>query len=194
MSFCRRCGKFIDPESNFCPFCGGKITPPSADPSLGMIYEEDFREFLGRNADTYIRKFRNFSSSGANSFAFTWNWSAFFLGFIWMLYRKMYLWALAAFFIAFTPVAFPLTMIGWGIAGNYIYFLHARRKILEYKSRRSPTPMALNLKDLGGVNHWVWLIGILLILILLIIGLMGFFIFFHFLDHAGIIRPQTVEI
>ncbi len=148
MTFCPSCGKGIEVGSAFCPHCGKRIALPAIDPSNESIIEEEFKIFIGKNADYYLYKFRNFSVRGANSFAVTWNWSAFFLGFIWMLYRKMYLWALIAFFIAFTPVALPLTMIGWGIVGNYLYYLHARKKILEYKSRQSqisirPVPVRL---------------------------------------------------
>jgi hypothetical protein len=178
----------------FCPHCGNKIAPPAIDPLNDPIVEDEFGNFIGKHADYYLRKFRNFSRRGTNSFAVTWNWSAFFLGFIWMLYRKMYLWALAAFFIAFTPVALPLTMIGWGIVGNYLYYLHARKKIVEYKSRQGATPSTLSLAELGGVNRWVWFVGIIFFLFLLVIGILEFLLFLYFLDYTGFIRPQFVQI
>ena len=194
MTFCPSCGKGIEVGSAFCPHCGERIALPAIDPSNESIIEEEFKIFIGKHADYYLYKFRNFSVRGANSFAVTWNWSAFFLGFIWMLYRKMYLWALIAFFIAFTPVAFPLTMIGWGIVGNYLYYLHARKKILEYKSRQSQISTALSLSDLGGANRWVWFVGFIFFLFLLTIGVLGFLLFLHLMEYSGFIKPEIVEI
>ena len=77
-----------------------------------------------------------------------------------MLYRKIYLWALLAFLIALTPIGFPLTMIAWGVTGNYLYFLHARKKILDHKSQQKiSSATAPPLNELGGVNRWVWFLG-----------------------------------
>ncbi len=194
MTFCPHCGKGIEMGNIFCPHCGNKIASPAIDPVNAPIAEEELRTFIAKHADHYLYKFRNFSDRGTNSFAVTWNWPAFFLGFIWMLYRKMYLWALIAFFIAFTPVAFPLTMIGWGIVGNYLYYLHARKKILEYKSRQSQISTALSLSELGGVNRWVWFVGFIFFLFLLTMGILGFLLFLHLMEYAGFIRPEFIEI
>lgn len=68
-------------------------------PSVGSmtgITDEEFAHFLGQNADYYIPKFRKFSNEG---FSVTWNWSAFFFEFVWVAYRKMYLWALAVWIL-----------------------------------------------------------------------------------------------
>jgi hypothetical protein len=194
MVFCLHCGKTIEPGSAFCPHCGGQVTSSLPDSENEIINEEEYRAFLGNKADHYLRKFRFFGVRGTNSFAVTWNWPAFFLGFIWMLYRKMYLWALVSFVIALTPVAFPLTMIGWGIVGNYLYYSHARKKILDYRSLQSQTSTALTLYDLGGVNRWVWFVGFILLIFLLFIAVLGFFLFLHFLGNTGFYRPQIVEI
>jgi hypothetical protein len=194
MSFCPRCGKTIEDVNVFCPHCGNRIALPAIDSLNDPILEEEFGTFIGRQADHYLRKFRNFSNRGRNSFAVTWNWSAFFLGFIWMLYRKMYLWALMAFFIAFTPVAFPLAMIGWGIVGNYLYYLHARKKILDYKSHQTQTSTTLSMSDRGGVNRWVWLVGLFFCLFLLFIAILGFSLFLHFLEYVGFFKPQFITI
>jgi hypothetical protein len=194
MGFCRYCGNVIEAGSAFCPNCGRRVDAPGFNPDREVIQEEEFRAFVGKKPDFYVRKFRYFESRGANTFAVTWNWSAFFLGFIWMLYRKMYLWSLAAFFIAFTPVAFPLIMIGWGTLGNYLYYLHARKKILKYKSRQYVTSRMLSLAERGGINRWVWLAGFILVLFLLFFLALSFQLIFHFLENIGLIQPQFVEI
>jgi hypothetical protein len=194
MVFCLHCGKTIEPGSAFCPHCGGQVTSSVPDPENEIINEGEYRAFLGNKADHYLRKFRFFGGRGANSFAVTWNWPAFFLGFIWMLYRKMYLWTLVAFVITFTPVALPLTMVVWGIVGNYLYYLHARKKILDYHSLQSQTSTTLSLSDLGDVNRWVWFVGFIFLLFFLIIGVLGFLLFLHFLGYSVFTKPEFVEI
>lgn len=194
MPFCPHCGKSIEMGSLFCSHCGQKIHSSVIDPSNKSIREEEFRAFIGKKADHYLNKFRFFGGEGATGFAVTWSWPAFFLGFIWMLYRKMYLWALTAFFIAFTPVSFPLAMIGWGIVGNYLYFLHVRNKIIDYKSRQTQISQVLPLAEWGGVNLWVWFAGFFFIFFLLFLLFVGFQIFFYFLEYIGLIKPEFIEI
>jgi hypothetical protein len=194
MPFCPNCGKTFDQGNAFCPHCGVKILSTVPASSGDLIAEEEFRAFIGKKADHYLSKFQSFFGGANYGFAITWSWSACFLGFIWMLYRKMYLWALLAFFIAFTPVAFPLTMIGWGIFGNYIYFLHARKKIIDYKSRQTQMSMALPLSELGGVNRWVGFVGFIFLLLLLSILVLGVLLIFHFLEYQDFSLPKFIEI
>jgi hypothetical protein len=111
-----------------------------------------------------------------------------------MLYRKMYLWALLAFFLALTPVAYPLVMLGWGMVGNYLYFRHGRKKILEYKFRSLISPTLPSLEELGGVNRWVWFIGIIFFLFILFIVVLGFLFFLHFLKYGFFEWPEFIEI
>ena len=194
MPFCPNCGKPIDQENVFCPHCGVKILSTVSASSSDQIMEEELRAFIGKDADHYLRKFRSFLGGADYGFAVTWSWSACFLGFIWMLYRKMYLWALVAFLIALTPISFPLAMICWGIIGNYLYFLHARNKIIENRSRQGTTPIPLSLSELGGVNRWVRYIGFIFFLFLLFIVVLGFFIFLHFIKYSVLGIPQSIEI
>jgi hypothetical protein len=194
MPLCLRCGKELEMGSGYCPYCGEEISASPFDPPVSQIDEEEYRTFIRRNADYYLNKFRNFQSTGTDSFAVTWNWPAFWLGFAWMLYRKMYLWATVAFFIALTPVGFPLTMIGWGITCNYLYYFHARKKILGYRSNQSPDPNALSLAELGGVNRWVWFLGIVFILFLLAFGALGLLLLLHFLKYRFLAVPDFLEI
>ena len=102
------------------------------------LSEEDFAHFIGKNADKYLLKFRKFNIDGVDKFSVTWHWPAFFFGFLWMLYRKLYLWALVAFaisVISILPSEFGLLIvIVWGMTGNYIYYKHAKKKILELKT------------------------------------------------------------
>jgi hypothetical protein len=194
MALCPRCSREIEPDSLFCRYCGERISPLASDPSYDRVYEEDYRAFIGGKADYYLSKFRRFQAAGRDQFAVSWNWSAFFLGFIWMLYRKMYLWALLAFLITFTPVGFPLTMIAWGITGNYLYYLQARKKILDTKSQQITSSSALTLQELGGVNRWVWFVGIFFFLFLMVMGIMGFLFLLYLLKVGYFYLPDLIEI
>lgn len=194
MPLCPRCGREIEPDSLFCRHCGERVSPMPPDSSYDQVYDEDYRAFIEKNADRYLSKFRKFQTTGRDRFAVTWNWSAFFLGFIWMLYRKLYLWALLAFLIAMTPVGFPLIMIGWGITGNYLYYIQAKKKILDSKSRQMTAPNSPSLQVLGGVNRWVWFVGIFFFLFLLVVGVMGILFLFYLLKIGYFYLPDLIEI
>lgn len=194
MPTCPRCGREIEPDSFFCRYCGERVSSMTPDASYDQVRDEDYRAFIGKNADRYVSKFRSFQTAGRDRFAVTWNWSAFFLGFIWMLYRKMYLWALLAFLVAMTPVGFPLTMIGWGITGNYLYYLQARKIILDIKSQQMTAPTPLSLQELGGVNRWVWFLGIFFFLFLLVVGILGILFLLYLLKVGYFYLPDLIEI
>ncbi len=131
------------------------VIAPSAGSMTG-IRDEDFAHFIGRNTDYYIPKFRRFYNEG---FSVTWNWSAFFFEFVWMAYRKMYLWALAVWILIllFGNLPFLLGMILFGTTGNYIYYRYAKRKILHLKTSQmlsNSHEILVTLKKEGGVNQW----------------------------------------
>jgi hypothetical protein len=87
-----RPGKDISEDTGSREHCGESLSHESAL----QITEEDFTQCLGRKAHKYLPRFRKFSARGADRFAMTWHWPAFFVTFWWMLYRKLYLWALVA--------------------------------------------------------------------------------------------------
>ncbi|RPI52500.1 MAG: DUF2628 domain-containing protein, partial [Deltaproteobacteria bacterium] len=145
--------------------------------------EEDFADFIGKNADIYFRKFKKFSINAPDRFAISWNWAAFFFTYIWFAYRKMYRWA-GLIFITGTalgiilPLLFPFWWIGICIAANFIYFRHARKNILELKtahrfSKREQLSVALQVS--GGVNKWILAIAIPFVLIELFLSALASF-------------------
>ena len=149
----------------------------SADSESGVT-EEDFAHFIGENADKYLPKFRKFNVNGVDKFSMTWHWPAFFFGHTWIAYRKMYVWALVAFLLVgiATNLGLLLTLpfstsILFGVTGNYIYYRHAKKKILELKSTQifpDTTEKPITLQKIGGINVWA---AILAIAITFIFGL-----------------------
>lgn len=194
MIICQHCGNPIERESQFCSHCGANISSLDAPPLNDQINEFEYRLFIGKNSDYYLQKFRKFMSLGKNSFLATWNWSAFFLGFIWFLYRKMFLWALLAFLIAFTPVTFLITMIAWGVLGNYLYFLHAKKKISQFKTIQNPMASSNMLAALGGVNQWVWVFGVFFFLLILGFIILGFLILIYIFNLGEFFSPDSIAI
>jgi hypothetical protein len=147
------------------------------------ITEEDFAVFIGKNAEGYFRKFKKFKINEPDRFAITWNWPAFLFTYIWLAYRKMYKWAGIAFVIGsilglFLPFLLPFWWLLFGMAANFLYFRHARGKILEVKADErfnSREELSAALQDEGGVNRWILLIVIPLLLIEFILSLRAAF-------------------
>jgi hypothetical protein len=84
-------------------------------------------------------------------------------------------------------------MIGWGITGNFLYFWHARKIILEHRSCRGSGDSIRSLSEQGGVNRWVWVVGAILFLFLLTIGFLGFLFFLYLLRQVIYYVPQFIE-
>jgi hypothetical protein len=111
-----------------------QLSDPLYEGSTAEVTEEDFSSFIGKNAENYIQEFRKFNVDGVDKFSWTWHWPAFFFGFWWLLYRKLYVWALIAFLLLFIPYWFFLNSFVYGAVANYIYYKHTKKKITKYKT------------------------------------------------------------
>lgn len=176
MAFCPQCGKEAGKDGAFCKGCGAKLPVQSGGlqsaMALSRLQESDYGTFIGKNSDKYVAKFRKFMTNGEGSFAATWHWPAFFVPFFWMLYRKMYLWALFVFAIGTIPFAGFVMMPVIGLTGNYIYFNHVRKKMAEavISSEQSDVQRAAALARAGGVNSLVVILPVVLIPIIAILA------------------------
>lgn len=187
MSYCANCGKELPEGSSFCPNCGEKVAPVLLGQLPEGIRDEDFIAFIGKNAERYLPKFRKFNIGGVENFTPTWHWPAFFIGFWWLLYRKLYLWALIAFivdisfifsrFFIFPPFTSFVAMIIWGVAGNYIYYRHAKKQIIGLRSMHPSEDITKTLSQIGGVNRWVWIIAVIFIVTIFIFPLLAYLLY-----------------
>jgi hypothetical protein len=84
---------------------------------------------------------------------------------LWLLYRKMYLWAGLALLLVLVPGINLLSVIVWGVLGHYVYWRHARRKILALRASYPDDNLAITLAQIGGVHRWVVALGIGLIVL-----------------------------
>lgn len=153
--YCSKCGAKHDIGSKFCPSCGAPISNPSQED----IYQSDLRNdvtsektaktealraYVGKNADYYFNKWQIETGEVKKD---SWNWAAFFLGFFWLGYRKMYsvLFALVAIYLVTDVILYAIdidstlinsgigmgTSIVLGLMGNYFYYIQAEKSIMK---------------------------------------------------------------
>ena len=180
-NFCPGCGnKLIQPD-RFCPRCGRALDneagraghgSPGAKPEP-LPGDEDFAAFVGNNSPKYLEKFRKFSIGGVDNFVATWHWPAFLAGFWWMLYRKLYLWALGYFIVMFVPYVNFVAWIAAGIVANYIYYKEAKKKILALRAQNAQGDISVTLAQVGGVNKWVPAVAVIVTLLALILAIVA---------------------
>lgn len=161
-----------------------------------ILFDNDLVEYFTAAVGTnntmyYVERFIKFEKRGI--FA-TWNWPAFFVTFIWFMYRKMWVWALPYFIlvtstnILFEVVfhdAFPtgsLTATFTSLAllvfsyiivpayANALYFRHIKDKIEEAKSHGGGNHDVLTrLKADGGTGNITSILFTVLLIIITLI-------------------------
>jgi hypothetical protein len=138
---CLHCGKEIPEEGRFCPQCGAPAPPPQ-DSHLPYSRERNFSftleeiaSFVQKEVSRYTEKFLKFETEG---FSLSWNWGAFFFGGFWFLYRKVYL---AGFLFLLLSTFIPFLWLIPPLVGDYLYYLHFRKKLSHLKKLYSDPPL-----------------------------------------------------
>jgi hypothetical protein len=181
MKSCAQCQQQNQEDAKFCFQCGHllavepEIPEATEAPVAAPVIHPDehlWQQFIGPNADRYLKHFKKFGLGDKPKFALTWNWPAFlYVSFLWFLYRKMYVYALvyAVGPMISTYVTGDMTIgLIWsimaGATGNYVYYWHCREHIGEIKKSRGMDPEKLDetLKGAGGVQSYVIWIGVAL--------------------------------
>ncbi len=145
------------------------------------------RIFIGKNADYYLPKFEVFERTGS---AVSWNWAAFGFGIFWMVYRKMYLYAFLAMLLMFflnvievslrlsSLLSFFLSLwlwIGFGMFGNYLYYLHVKKKVMEIMIQYPKEDEQILILQKEGGTSWL-AVFVFIFLFIIASGLMGSYI------------------
>jgi hypothetical protein len=201
MASCPKCSVQVAPAASFCSACGTALaasafpeTQPSAlaDTDIDTKTETETETqtdpaeiYVGKKFAYYQAKWAKAGSNPANS----WNWAAFFLGFTWMAYRKMY-WV-CWIFVGIFAVEFLLenlfslssrvssavnlgTAVVVGMQGNYWYRLHVNKKVKEITAQYPPALAASELASQGGTS-WIAPFGFIAVVFLeaIVMGLLS---------------------
>ena len=105
---CHKCNNEVVEGANFCRYCGANLKDGTVEKTISDD-EKYIKEYVGEKYD----KFKNG----------TFNVGAFFLGPIYLLYRKMYLYTfiyiLIAMFFSWIPIV-PNLILGFFVNGMYL--------------------------------------------------------------------------
>ena len=177
--YCKFCGNEAADEARFCGECGGNfgstteyerveadiIQPPKRNHSGVAADRLEVRERLvGTKTEYYIPRFETMETLNSTT---SWNWCAFLFSTGWMMYRKMYAYALFLFIAAniFTLLGLgfmTLVMsIGCGILGNYLYMKDINNRT-EKAMNMQPEERELFIQKNSGTS-WVAVIVLYLI-------------------------------
>ncbi|SCI14020.1 MULTISPECIES: DUF2628 domain-containing protein [unclassified Romboutsia] len=188
---CLNCNCENSINSKFCSNCGHELKSEEEKvilkPQVNQTYtsressstaDKYVYNFVQENIPYYKEKFTIMKKTNNN---ISWNWSSFFLGAYWALYRKMYAIAVAifcaVFILSFVPFLGAISWLGYhilmGMYGNYIYLTFINKK-LEEVNYLSSEERSSAISRKGGVNI---LIPILVIAIPIIICLILLSIF-----------------
>jgi len=201
--YCSQCGKEIQQHVKFCPNCGKEILSNnninnefshfkdetnynySANMNNGIgdnfsrVSENELRTFIGeKNTNYYIEKWNLINQTNKSV---SWNWASFFLGSLWLLYRKMYIWGTLMIAVSMAiswmgmPFGWLLLAILVGMFGNKLYLEETQKKIIEIKTTTSDLNGQYQMiKSKGGTNLalpiTIAVIGSVITIFLIILG------------------------
>ena len=90
------------------------------------------------------------------------------------------------------PVAFP-AMFLWGAVENYLHFLQAKSISQAYILAPPVKVYPEILAELGGVNRWIWVVGIMLSVLFVGILILILVILYQFITRSDIIFPDYLD-
>ena len=124
----------------------------------------------------YKEAFKKYTITGIDQFAWHWSWWAMFGGVFYLLYRKLYIEALAYFLLFASVGMIPLAgLLMWIISGGVLpYFVYKRYQKTKAQVEENISGEAAQLEALsvvGGVNKWAIWLAVALHLIMWIVAL-----------------------
>ena len=159
-----------------CPYCKNIYSNSNGN----NISQKELTTFIGSNTNFYLKQLNKAESKNK---VLSWNWACFFLGYYWLLYRKLYIpgailifltLASSRLFTSRTHLFLILTIrIILTLFSNFIYLNNCKRKIKDIRMNifNFTTTQYMNkLHANGGVN-------LVIPLILLIIHIIGLIIY-----------------
>ena len=150
----------------YCSSCGQRIVVPAVAAISDLAR---WRQFIGPRADYYIERFKLFEAGSAKGFKPSWHWPAFGVGWLWFLYRKMYMHAAVFLVGVLLPVLLDAGTVGvliWngfaGLTANFLYYTHVKLNlaIIDRRSATDTTARERLIADAGGIQPYVWWLGL----------------------------------
>jgi len=179
---CPRCASQNQPDAAYCNRCGQQLSVGGTAPAASLLTEMAlWRKFIGPRADYYLERFRLFREGERERFAATWHWPAFGVGWLWYLYRKMYLHAGVFLFGGLLPMVLGAGLVGvviWNVfaavAANYLYYMHIKLSLalIEQRAGLDDAVRDRLITDVGGIQPYVWWLGIGLTAVAIAAGIM----------------------
>ncbi len=142
--WCEKCGKPVSDGAAYCKYCGAAIHQTG-----GGGYAAEMRKHIGKGAEYYMRSFAKMQTEGRKV---SWNWWAFLFGTFWLIYRRIYDWAITLFLFDLLLIYVSIThmynsilglfslyyfssydlislavCVCFGMFGNYIYMRHIEK-------------------------------------------------------------------
>jgi hypothetical protein len=119
----------------------------------------------------YQNAFSKFNANGVDTMKWHWSWWAFSAGFLYLLYRKQYLPALAVFVASMTigmiPIGGLLVMIASGGFATYFVYKGYKTKLLEIENVIDDEETRVEtMRQVGGYNQWVIWVYVAIVLII----------------------------
>ena len=192
--FCSQCGSPSNASAKLCAGCGAALQAGLAPIIQDNTDTQDdqLKAVIGcKSQSYYLSHFQRFNHD--KKMSASWNWSAFFLTFHWMLYRKMWLAALIYFFlphaltlpaialsaaageygILAVGVIYALYFIGVFILvpmyANALYYRHCNIKIAEVKASTNEQQRQLDeLAAKGGTSSIILIVALIFIFVAII--------------------------
>jgi Tfp pilus assembly major pilin PilA len=182
-------GPAPDVRDRFAPPKAGVDGRRGAGEAEAEVSEfEAWSAYIGpNNTDYYLERFGRLSNGDSAS----WHWPAALFTWPWLLYRKMYGWAAAYFFLfqyvmlipflvlsALIPAAGPLWMIGYvlsyfivpGMLGNRLYHRRSRNRIESIRRASKTNEQFLaRLEAQGGTGNAI----VFVVAVFVLIGFIG---------------------
>jgi len=214
---CPECNASISDQAPQCPQCGYAARPataPAAQAAPTAASDDDLLDAaIGpTNLSFYRPKFDRFA---AGQGSVSWNWPSFFVTIFWMLYRRMYGYALLVWFVLPVVLILVAGIVG-GITGdpssyvstyyllyiivgfiiipmfaNRLYYRHATKKIARAKALFSNEEDQLReVYRTGGTGGAGIIIGVILVVIMLV-GILAAIAIPAYQDYT--IRAQVAE-
>ncbi len=139
---------------------------------------EEVEAYIGtpKTFPFYMEAFEKYSEAGVDQFRWHWSWWAFGGGLFYLLYRKLYIEAVAYFLVFALLSPLPLvSLILWIASGGVMpYFVYKRYKKMKAEVEQNisdPHERLEAMRKLGGVNKWAIWLGVGLTLLFWIVGL-----------------------